>query len=262
MSFYLFSLILGFAGLAIMALSGALSGHGHHGGGHHGHGHDVGDVSLGHGGAHGHLHAGHAHVGHAHGAHIHAGHAHGHGLAHNPGPDLAHGHDVAHGADADAGGGGIGHTLAEFALSFLSPRVIFSILVGLGATGLLADDWLDGVMLFLAALAGGIVFEKGMVSPVWNFFFRFASAPAMTLESAVMDTARAVTGFDAQGQGLVAIELDGQVVQLLATLRPEDRAAGVRVRTGDALLIEEVDGERNRCVVSYTGTTAAALPGR
>jgi hypothetical protein len=43
------------------------------------------------------------------------------------------------------------------------------------------------------------------------------------------------------------------VVQLLGELRPEDRAAGVRVRAGDRLRVEDVDGERNRCTVSYLG---------
>ncbi|HEX8830113.1 MAG TPA: hypothetical protein VF705_03050, partial [Longimicrobium sp.] len=46
---------------------------------------------------------------------------------------------------------------------------------------------------------------------------------------------------------------DGQVLQVLATLRPEDRARGVAVRPGDRLLVEEVDGARNRCVVSWAG---------
>jgi translation initiation factor IF-1 len=79
---------------------------------------------------------------------------------------------------------------------------------------------------------------------------RFASAPALTLESVLEDEVQAVTGFDAEGHGLVTVEVDGQVVQVLATLRSEDRAAGVRVRAGDRLRVEEVDDRRNRCVVS------------
>ena len=45
-----------------------------------------------------------------------------------------------------------------------------------------------------------------------------------------------------------------QVVQLLATLTPAERASGMRVRTGDRVRIEEVDPARNRCVVSYLGS--------
>ena len=264
MDLYLFSILLGFLGLAIMAVGGVLS----HGGGgsHHGHSHDVGDVSL-HGGGH---HVGHVHAGHG-GAHVHhvgAGHHVGDGAHHAGGHHGSHhvaGMDGDGGADGHHSGDqhhqgdhGDGRSVGQWLLALLSPRVIFSVLVGLGATGLLAREWVGGPLLFGLALAGGLAFEKLLVGPFWNFLFRFSSEPAHTLESAVFDTATAVTGFDGNGQGLVSIELDGQVVQLLATLRPEDRVAGHRVRRGDALLVEEVDGARGRCTVSWTGTTAIA----
>ena len=67
------------------------------------------------------------------------------------------------------------------------------------------------------------------------------------------DEARAVTSFDANGNGLVAVELDGQVVQLLATLNTTERAAARKVRAGDRLRIEAVDDTRNRCTVTYLG---------
>lgn len=216
MSIYLFSLILGALGLLAMAMSGLSHGHGH--GGH--------DVS--HGGGHGHG----GHIGHDLGGH--------HG-----------GHDVAaHHGDGDQGhhaGGKSGHS---WAWQILSPRVLFSVLVGVGATGLAGEPYLGGVLLLLLALAGGIVFELVAVRPIWNFFFRFASAPALTLESALFDTGTAVTRFDESGSGLIALEVDGQVLQVLATLRPADVDRGLRVRAGDRLLVEEVDGARNRCVVS------------
>ncbi|MBD0320795.1 MAG: hypothetical protein ICV87_10705 [Gemmatimonadetes bacterium] len=223
MDFYLFSLILGALGLVAMALSGLSHGHAGHGG--HGHGHDVGDVSL---------HAGHGHGGAAH----HAGHhgAHGHGAGH---------HDTAQG----------GH---GWVWQFLSPRMLFSVLTGLGATGLLAEPLLGGVLLLLLALAGGIAFELLAVRPIWNFFFRFASAPALTLESALYDTGTAVTRFDETGSGVIALEVDGQVLQVLAKLKPEDRDRGLRVRAGDRVLVEEVDGARNRCVVSWAGPSDAS----
>jgi hypothetical protein len=109
---------------------------------------------------------------------------------------------------------------------------------------------LGGALLFVAAAVGGVAFERFIVAPLWNLAMRFASNPALTLESAVTDEATAVSNFDANGQGLVAIELDGQVVQILGTLQAGDRAMGVKVRAGERLRIEEVDTARNRCTVS------------
>ena len=85
--------------------------------------------------------------------------------------------------------------------------------------------------------------------PLWNFLFRFESTPALTLESCIGDEARAAMSFDARGNGLIALELDGQVVQLLGSLRPEDRDAGIRVHAGDPVFIDDVDAARNRCTV-------------
>jgi hypothetical protein len=110
---------------------------------------------------------------------------------------------------------------------------------------------LGGPLLFAAAIAGGLLFERVLVSPLWNFAMRFASTPAVTLESAVTDEATAVTSFDANGQGIVSLEVDGQVVQILATLRPDDRALGTaRIRAGQRVRIEDVDAAKNRCTVS------------
>ena len=106
-----------------------------------------------------------------------------------------------------------------------------------------------GPILLAAAIAGGVVFERLVVNPLWNFMFRFASSPALTLESAVEDDARAVTNFDKNGQGLISVEVDGHVVQCLGTLTKTDRDSGVRVRAGDVVRIEDVDAGRNRCTV-------------
>ena len=189
MDLYWFSLLLGSAGLATMAVGGLAQ--------------------------------------HAHGAHTHGGHG-GHG-----------GHHTGHHA-------GHAHSLR----TLFSPRALFSVLIGLGATGILLQDTLQGLVLIAAAITGGVLFERLLVSPLWNFLFRFASTPATTLDHCIAEEAKAVSTFDADGHGLVAIELDGQIVQLLATLRTTDRAAGVRVRAGDRVLIEDVDTGRNRCTVS------------
>jgi len=172
----------------------------------------------------------------------------GHHGSHAPGNSHA-GHHAAGSVRAGvrAAGGRAGGTRALWAL--LSPRPIFSILVGFGAVGLILHPIVPGTLLFALAGLGGLLFEFGVTRPLWNFLFRFESAPAMTLETCVGDEARAATSFDATGNGLVALELDGQLVQLLGSLHPEDREAGVRVRAGDMVRIDEVDAERNRCTV-------------
>jgi len=220
MDLYTFSLALGGIGLGTMAVAGlgARSGS-HHGGAHGG----------ARGGAHHNGGAGHAHGGHPH---LHAG---------------SHHHDVADIRAVQVPG--IGRALS----TLVSPRLIFSFLVGVGAGGVLLRHTLGGVVLFVAALLVGVLFERLLVAPLWRFAHRFESSPALTLESSITDDAQAVSSFDARGQGLVAIELDGQVVQILGTLRSEDLEAGVRVRAGDRLRVEAVDGARNRCTVSYLG---------
>ena len=62
-----------------------------------------------------------------------------------------------------------------------------------------------------------------------------------------------VANFNITGNGLVAVELDGQVVQLLATLNAAERGTARKVRAGDRLRIEAVDDTRNRCTVTYLG---------
>ena len=248
MELYAFSLALGGAGLGVMGAIGlghlAGGGHGHgdgHGHGHHGpgqHGHH------GHGAQGGH-HAHDASAAHAHHGHAHHGHpAHGHAS-----------HGSAHPAGAAHTETTFGDLATRAAWSLLSPRVVFSLLVGFGATGLLLGhvDGVPGWLRLGLALIGGLAFERLAVGPLWNALFGFASRPATTLEQVLFDEVQAVSGFDQHGEGLVALELDGQVVQVLATLRADDRAAGVRVRAGDRVRVEEVDVERHRCVVTRIG---------
>ena len=174
----------------------------------------------------GHGHTGGGHVGHDHAGHDHSGHASGH-------------HDAG---------------LLRAAV-LVSPRLWFTLLAGFGAAGLLVRPLVaTGPVRAAVAVVGAVLFEALLARPLWNFAFRFASRPATTLEACVEDEVRAVTGFDREGHGLVALELDGQVVQVLATLRAADRAAGVRVRAGDLVRVEEVDAARNRCVVSALGS--------
>jgi hypothetical protein len=140
--------------------------------------------------------------------------------------------------------------MGESLLSLMSPRLLFSVCLGLGTTGLVLRQMLGGPFLFAAALVGGILFERVLVTPIWNFAFRFESAPALTLEHTMGSEAKAVTTFDADGQGLIAVDVDGQVVQLLGTLSATDRGYRSRVTAGTLLRIEDVDAARNRCTVS------------
>jgi len=228
MDLYLTSLALGGVGLGAMAVSGFL----HHGPGH---GHDA----HGHAGHDAHGHAGHD--AHGHGGHGHAAHGH-------PGVASEHGYAVAHG-HAHAGthaAHGASHSL----LALMSPRVLFSICLGLGTTGVLLRPVFGGPLLFLTALAGGAIFHRALVTPIWNFVFRFESNPALTLESAIGSEATAVSTFDANGQGLIAVDVDGQMVQVLGTLHRDDRALRAKVPAGTKLRVAEVDAARNRCTVS------------
>ena len=208
---YTFSLALGATGLVVMALGGL----GHHTGhaGHASHAPGPGSTLSGHG--------------------------------HQGAPLPSHGHGPAHPSHD-----GPRATPQGKLWALLSPRVLFSFLVGVGASGLLLSHWLFEPLVAVGALAGGVLFERYVVTPIWNGLLCFASEPAQTLERAVFEVAQAVTDFDAQGQGLIAVELDGQLVQVLGILRPEERSIGVRVRRGGRVRIEEVDAARNRCLVS------------
>jgi hypothetical protein len=210
MDLYTFLLVLGGAGLVIMALQGL--GGAHFGG--HGHG------------AHSHAgHSGHGHVGHGH---VGGSHSHSHSHSHS-----------------DGGAAG------RFLWSFASPRVWFSVALGTGLAGHLMRPVMGGgVFLFASAIGLGLIFEGALVRPMWNFSMKFASQPALTLESCVEDEGTAVTSFDKNGQGIISIDLDGQMVQLLATLRADDRALGAAVRAGDRVRIADVDSARNSCTVA------------
>jgi hypothetical protein len=138
------------------------------------------------------------------------------------------------------------------ALALLSPRLMFSFLLGMGTAGLVARPLVGqagDLVVFALAVLGGVAFERYFVSPLWNFMSRFESNPAATLESAVTDEAKAITNFDDSGHGLISLEVDGQVVQCLGTLSTTERDAGIRIRAGDLVRIEDVDASRNRCTV-------------
>ncbi len=93
-----------------------------------------------------------------------------------------------------------------------------------------------------------------LIAPLWQFLFGFASRPAETLDTLAVPEGEAATDFDADGHGIVAVQLDGQVRQILGTLCPDERTPGsARVRTGERLCIRTVNRQRNTCTVSRLG---------
>jgi hypothetical protein len=239
MDLYIFCVVLGAAGMAAMAFLGFTSSHG---GGHQTHA-TTGHEMHGIGGSHGHSAASH--------------HALPHAPTHTTGniggkPHTVTYYPVAHGHGELVGLPGA-NSWTSYLWSWLSPRVLFNFLVGFGATGLVMERLVGPMLALPIAVLGGIGFETLIVRPIFNSLFRFESQPAQTLESALMSEGRAVTGFDANGNGLISLELGGEVVQVLGTQLTDDRKSGVRIRAGDLVRIEEVDSARNRCTVSRIG---------
>ena len=132
--------------------------------------------------------------------------------------------------------------------------MLFGLLFGFGATGLLVHPLIHLTLAaVVVALMGAWTFERGLVQPIQNFLLNFASKPAQTLDTLVLEEGQAATDFDRSGHGLVAVDLDGQTRQILGTLCAEERERGSRVRTGDRLFIRAIDGARNTCMVSRLG---------
>ena len=217
--FYLSCMGLGLGGLVVQLLLGF--GHGSHGS-HGSHG----------------VHA----AGHSHGGTPHPG---GHAPLAGPNHALpAHSASHSPAAHSHSPVARDGRGLVFF---LLAPRVWFSLLFGFGAAGGLLQPLLSGTPRVCIALVGAWIFERYLVEPVWNFCLRFASTPAKTLESVLLEEAVAKTNFDANGQGLVSVTLDGQICQMLATLEPGAPAG--RVFVGDKLTVTAVNLKRNSCTV-------------
>lgn len=200
------------------------------------------------------------------------GHAHtgGHSLGHGQAHALGHGHAAAHGQPHSlarpsgqspmARGGharglrvreaGDGSTPFATALGTLCPVNIFGLFLGFGATGMIFGTLLGFQALVIASCVGALVFTFGMVKPLMNWLAGFATQPSVGLEGMIFQEAEAITGFDAEGRGIVRLTLDGQHVQLLATLDLLEVEKGVQVRKGEKLIVTEVDSVKNSCRVT------------
>ncbi len=94
------------------------------------------------------------------------------------------------GEPQDASSGGF---RAAPLLSFLSPRVLFSVALGFGAAGTLGQKLVVEPWLLLVALVCGVAFEMVVFRPTWNLIFRFASRPARTLSHRSMTAVTALS---------------------------------------------------------------------
>jgi hypothetical protein len=171
-------------------------------------------------------------LGLGHGSDVH-GHSHGHS-------DSSH-----HGTGHDHDSGPSSNSSSKW-LALISPRVIFSLALGFGAVGLVAEKFVILALSIPLAIVGAIVLERILIQPYWKLIMRFASKPAQNLERAAFSRAKAVMDFDASGSGLIELELDGQVRQVLGTLKSGQQA---RVTRGKTLRIESVTDAGN-CIVS------------
>jgi len=184
-------------------------------------------------------------------AHQSAGHIHGSHAS-------VHGTTSVHGSPAHHAGSNRPEASSVFWwLAWFSPIYLCGTIIGFGLTGTLLGTFLQGWPRFALALGGAYLSRRLCIKPLMAAIMNWASLPAKTLDDAVLEIGTAATNFDGQGFGMVRLRLDGQVVQLLGQLAPEDQA-GPRVVSGESLFIRSVDSVRQRCVV---GRTTAAVSG-
>jgi len=224
---YLSCLVGGFVALVAFGLCGAGF---HHFATHHGPGGSVGHVPA---------------------SHVNNGPSPHHGAVNHGDPD-------AH-PDGDHGSG----SAPVFGwLAWFSPLYVCGMIMGFGLTGLVVARvvHVQGWPCFVLALVGGYLAGSFCIRPLASGVLRWASNPAKTLGAAVLETGTAATDFDEHGYGMVRLSLNGQVVQLLGQLMPEEQG-DPRVSSGETLLIRSVDTARQRCVVCrHTPAVSGALP--
>ena len=150
----------------------------------------------------------------------------------------------AHGARVHLGAKSPGAKVVRGARSWwaISPFDVLAFCVGAGAVGeILRQGGVAPGVTLAAAILGALVFDLGLAKPLLGALLRFESRPSAGLEGSTAQRVEAISRFDAQGRGLVRVALDGQLVQVLAHLDPEERACGVVVAKGDPLLVVDID---------------------
>jgi hypothetical protein len=202
---------------------------------------------------------------------LRGGHGGGHAQAggDHAGPALAHGHSSLHGhaggpghairaaqprgsqlQAAKSGAGSTANSAFSMVLGTLSPVNIFSLALGFGATGMILGNVVGMPGLAICAVIGAFVFNFALVRPLMGYLAGFASKPSEGIEGMVYQEAEAITGFDKEGRGIVRLTLDGQHVQLLATLDLLEVEKGIHVSKGQKLIVTEVDSAKNSCRVT------------
>lgn len=122
---------------------------------------------------------------------------------------------------------------------------IFSVSLGAGATGLLTGPYLPAPLTACASAVGGAAFYGLIVKPLGGLIMKAASKPAKNLDGVLAHEAVAQGRFDAQGRGIVTVDVDGEIVRLLARLESDDQAQGITVARGERLVVTQVDPEKN-----------------
>ena len=186
-------------------------------------------------------HAGAGHRGPAGNSHSAALlHAHGNAHAH------AHGHVHVH-LDVSS----LLRQAATALWTLFSPLTIFSVCLGAGAAGILAQAFHERPAVTIAlAFSGGMAFYGLIVRPLSGLLLRFASKPAKTLSGVVAQEAEVVSRFDARGRGVVRVTVDGQSARLLAHLETDDQDKVATIAPGDRLVVTGVDRKTNTCRVT------------
>jgi len=128
---------------------------------------------------------------------------------------------------------------------------LMSFCLGAGATGLILRDLHYSSMLTaLAAALGAVAFYALIVKPLFALAFKVASTPSKALEGATATTATAASKFDNSGRGIIKLNIDGQIVRVLAMLDADDRIDADQIKPGDSLTVTSVDGHTNTCTVA------------
>ena len=145
------------------------------------------------------------------------------------------GRGKARGRGLSDGGG-----FLEAIIGVFSPLGLFSLCLGAGAVGMLTGRW------WWAAL-GALLLWKLAIEPLQELILRFESEPAKNLEGACATEATVQSRFDASGQGMVSLTVDGQIRRVLAKLSEGDPA---ELTVGEKLVVVDVDTKRNTCRVA------------
>ncbi|MDX1931476.1 MAG: hypothetical protein SFU56_02610 [Capsulimonadales bacterium] len=180
-------------------------------------------------------------------------HLHGHLHVHGHAPETVHVHGLPNTEVPPANHaptGGPEPPSSPF-VSLLSPLALFTLCLGAGVTGLLLQMQLrERWLVALIAALGGLALYYLVVAPLRRLIFAFASKPAATLSAAVAREGEADSRFDREGRGIVRLNVDGQIVRILAQLEPEEIREGEPVTAGQKLVVTAIDRRRNTCRVT------------